>query len=75
MKNYKHLTSAELVNRFENACFKTNYPNNKAYSKEFGQLEKELMRRLEEKEGEKDNYTTTNRHGFSLFRNDKERTF
>lgn len=57
MKNYKHLTSAELVNRFENACFKiTNYPNNKAYSKKFGQLEKELMRRLEEKEGEKDTY-------------------
>lgn len=48
MKNYKHLTSAELVNRFENACFRiTNYPNNKAYSKEFGQLEKE---------GEKDTY-------------------
>ena len=60
MKNYKHLISAELVNRFENvenACFKiTNYPNNKAYSKEFGQLEKELMRRLEEKEGEKDTH-------------------
>ena len=57
MKNYKHLTSAELVNRFENACFKiTNYPNNKAYSKEFGQLEKELMRRLEEKEGGKDTH-------------------
>lgn len=51
MRNYNHLANIELVNRFENICFRiTNYPNNKAYNKKFQSLRKELIRRLGEKE-------------------------
>lgn len=51
MRNYNHLANIELVNRFENICFRiTNYPDNKAYNKKFQSLRKELIRRLGEKE-------------------------
>ena len=41
------MTNIELLQAFEIACFQiTNYPNNKAKSKEFSLLEKELAKRL-----------------------------
>lgn len=41
------ISNAELIWRFEQACFRiTNYPNNKTANKEFSKLETELAERL-----------------------------
>ncbi len=43
----KKMSNAELVYRFETACFRfTNYPNNKSIGEEFARVERELCKRL-----------------------------
>lgn len=44
---FKDISNSELIKRYTRICFRiTNYPNNKAYSKEFEKLYIELCKRL-----------------------------
>ena len=46
-RTIKDFSNAELIYRFETACFRlTNYPNNKAISDEFKRVEAEICKRL-----------------------------
>lgn len=50
MTKYEKMSNHELVESFEQLCFNvTNYPKNKAISKNFEKCEAELISRLENK--------------------------